>query len=329
MNVSVIITCLNEKNNIATCLSSLVHQEGLDGTYEIIVCDGGSLDGTQEIIKEFAKQYSEVRLVVEGKKGTSAGRNAALKEARYDHVAFIDADCEAPRDWLLRLILKYQEAKKKDSNLIAVGGKNIPPKTASLFVKAIGIALDSYLGSFNSPQGRQFVKPTYVISLATVNALYEKKKIFDAGCFDETLFSEGEDADLNYRLSLQGYTLLFCPDSFVFHNMRATPQKWFKNMFRYGKARARLLKRYRSMWGFSYCLPVLFLIAFVLVIFATQKALFYLPLLYFPLLLLFSMLQAVCKKVPCLMFHIMLVYIVQHFAYASGEVYGLLNPRVK
>ena len=150
MNVSVIVTCLNEEENIKECVYSILNQTYSRDMYEIIVVDGGSRDRTQDIIKEIVKSYSNVQLIIEVKKGTAAGRNAGVKASRYDYVAFIDADCEAPQDWLSILVKYHQKAKQKNSKIIAVGGANIPPDNADEFVKAIGIALDSYVGSFTS-----------------------------------------------------------------------------------------------------------------------------------------------------------------------------------
>ena len=105
MNVSVVITCLNEEENIKSCIESLISQNYFKGQYEIIIVDGGSTDNTQDIINKLGNKNELIRLVVELKKGTAAGRNTGIRIARYNHIAFIDADCEAPQDWLDTLVL--------------------------------------------------------------------------------------------------------------------------------------------------------------------------------------------------------------------------------
>jgi len=325
----VIITCLNEEENIKACLESLINQTYSTGRYEIIVVDGGSTDRSQNLVKEFEKAYLHVHLVVEVKKGTAAGRNAGIKAGQYDHIAFIDADCEAPPDWLATLVKHYQDIIRKDKRVIAVGGTNIPPEYAHKFIQAVGITLDSYLGSFTSVQGRRFKKPIYVPSLANLNVLYNKQKIVEIGYYDESLGGEGEDADINYRLNISGNRFLFVPDSFVWHKMRPTPATWLKNMFRYGKSRARLLKRYPRMWDFSFTLPVFFIAAMCLILFIPFSKIFLVSIFYFPSLFLYAMFQCIRKKSLGLVFHVMLVYLIQHSGYAAGEVYGLLNPKVR
>ena len=329
LNVSIVVICLNEANNIRSCLETLLDQTYPAEHYEIIVVDGGSTDGTLEIVEEVRRTNANLRLVVELKKGAAAGRNAGLKSARWEYVAFIDADCEAPGDWLETLVESFREARKKDDRICAVGGGNIPPETADSFPIAIGIALNSYLGSFNSVQGRRYGNAKYVESVSTVNALYENDKVAKVGNFDVTLGSEAEDADLNYRLMRTGYRFLYVPESVVWHKMRPTPVTWLKNMFRYGKGRARLLKRYPEMWALKFVLPLLFITVIFSIILIPFSAFFYLPMLYFPLIVLFSLFRCLQCSMTKFTAHVTLVYLIQHFGYGVGEIYGLFNPKVK
>ncbi len=328
-NISVVVTCLNEEVNIGACLDSLIKQNYPAAHLEIIVVDGGSRDRTQEIIKEFAVTEPPVKLVIDPRKGTAAGRNAGIQAAAFEMIAFTDADCEVPADWLTTLANHFLKGAAKNENLAGVGGTNIPPADANRLTRAVGVALDSYLGSFSSPQGRQFETPQQVASLATLNVMYRKEVLLKIGKYDETLGSEAEDAELNYRLTRAGYRLLFVPDSFVWHKMRPTATGWFKNMFRYGKGRARLLKRYPEMWAISYVLPILFLAALSLSLLAPFANIFLLTLLYFPGIFIFSVFQCVKKKSPGLLCTVLQVYLLQHFGYAVGEVYGLLNTKVR
>ncbi|MFH0823480.1 MAG: glycosyltransferase family 2 protein [Pseudomonadota bacterium] len=329
MNISVVVTCLNEERNIRDCLESLIRQEYQPDAVEIVISDGGSVDRTREIVNQFAEKDPRVRMVVEPKKGTAAGRNAGVRAARHEHIAFIDADCEAPPQWLALLADAFKEAASADERLAAVGGTNIPPPSANTFVRAVGTALDSYLGSFGSVQGRRYKKAVYVSGVSTVNALFSKSALESVGLYDESMLDEGEDADMNFRLKRAGYTFLFVPDSYVRHKMRPTPYLWFRNMFRYGKARARLLKRYPEMWETAYVLPLLYVAAMVSVVLSPFHRLFLLPLLYVPALVIYSAVHCLRNGVPLLTLHVSLVYLIQHLGYGWGEAYGLLSRRVR
>ena len=328
MNVSIIVPCFNEEANIKPCLESLVAQDYTDD-FEIIVIDNNSTDQSQAIITDFALLHPIIRLSVEYKKGTAAVRNRGIKIAKYDHVAFIDADCEAPHNWLTVLVKNYSSMKLKYADGIGVGGRNIAPENTDPFIKAIEIVLDTYIGSFSSSQGRQIEHALLVSHLPLVNALYKKEKITAIGGFDESLQSEAEDAEINYRLSNAGFRFLFVPESFVWHKMRSSSKSWFKNMFRYGKGRARLLKRYPKMWRMSYVFPLVFLIAIFSTPLTIFSKFFLLPLLYFPALFVFSVSQVIKKKSFFLLPRVYGIYVIQHFGYALGEIFGLLHPQVK
>lgn len=329
MNISVVVIAYNEGANIGACLDSMLTQDYPADRYEVIVVDGGSIDGTRKIVEERAVIDRRVKLVIERKQGAAAGRNAGVNVARYEYVAFTDADCEVPTDWLSRLADNYVRIRSVHSSVAGVGGRNIAPRCASGFVKALEIALDSYAGSFTSIQGRQFTRPVFVPSLSTANVLYDKRRIADIGLFDETLKSEAEDAELNWRLLAAGDKLFFVPESFVWHKMRPTPRTWLRNMFRYGKGRGRLLKRYPAMWNLSYILPLLFIGAFASLALVPFSHFFYMPLAYFPAIFLFSIFKTTRHGSIRLAPMVALVYFIQHLSYSCGELYGLVNPKIK
>lgn len=105
-------------------------------------------------------------------------------------------------------------------------------------------------------------------------------------------------------------------------------KSWLKNMFRYGKGRARLLKRYKNMWSFNFALPIFFICAMVSILLVPLSKVFLLPTLYLPNVFFFSFIQCSKYKSKNLIFHVMLVYFIEHIGYAAGEVFGLINPRI-
>src|SRR6185437_8968945 len=94
--ISVVIPHLNQSAELAACLASLQNQE-LDRTlYELIVVDNGSTVPPYDVIASFAG----AKLVIETQPGPGPARNAGIRAARADLIAFLDADCRADHAWL-------------------------------------------------------------------------------------------------------------------------------------------------------------------------------------------------------------------------------------
>jgi glycosyltransferase involved in cell wall biosynthesis len=108
--VSVIVPARNEEVSLGPCLESLVSQTGV--SFEIIVVDDGSKDGTREI----ARAFSGVKLVDPGPLPVGwSGKNNALvagaKEARGEWLLFTDADTVHRPESLLRSVTEARQRK--------------------------------------------------------------------------------------------------------------------------------------------------------------------------------------------------------------------------
>jgi rSAM/selenodomain-associated transferase 2 len=88
--ISVIIPTLNEEAFIGACLDSL----RAEGDFEVIVADGGSLDGTPTIVRE----YGGVRLL-EGEKGRGPQMNLGASSAAGEFFLFLHADTLLEEGW--------------------------------------------------------------------------------------------------------------------------------------------------------------------------------------------------------------------------------------
>jgi glycosyltransferase involved in cell wall biosynthesis len=95
--VTVITTVFNEGPTVLEMLDSVVTGNAIPA--EIVVADGGSTDGTVELLQDYARAHPLVRVVTDAG-GRSAGRNAAIAAAAHDHIVSIDGGCVADPAWL-------------------------------------------------------------------------------------------------------------------------------------------------------------------------------------------------------------------------------------
>ena len=85
--VSVILPVYNGEKTLATTLESLVNQTFKD--FELICIDDGSKDNTLEILKEFEKKDSRIKVIAkEINEGLAVARNESLKLAKGKYITF-------------------------------------------------------------------------------------------------------------------------------------------------------------------------------------------------------------------------------------------------
>jgi glycosyltransferase involved in cell wall biosynthesis len=100
--ISIIIPALNEEKMIGRCLESLTRLAFARDQFEVLVVDNGSRDSTLAIAESF-KDRLNLKVLQQAGVRISALRNLGAGTASGDILAFLDADCLAPADWLDRI----------------------------------------------------------------------------------------------------------------------------------------------------------------------------------------------------------------------------------
>ena len=96
---SIIIPALNEEKQIFQVIESLKKQTIDRDLFEIIVVDNNSTDKTFEC----ATTAGADKVIKEIIKGTNIARQRGVNESNGEIIAFLDADCIAPEDWLAKI----------------------------------------------------------------------------------------------------------------------------------------------------------------------------------------------------------------------------------
>ena len=236
LGVSIVVPVLNAARTLPECLAAL---DRLDPQpLEIILVDNGSTDGSLQLLRQFSRERTvgSTYMIEERQRGPSAARNAGVRIAKGEVIAFTDADCAPKPDWLHHLTKPFA-----DSAVGATAGGIVPAPTTST------VELVSALYTLRSPDRPVYRKqwspweggyPT--ANLAVRRALLEK-----LGGFDESMMT-AEDQDLCARLYAQGLILAFTPDASVSHYHRSTVGGLVRQAFGFGRGHADLLRRHTS-----------------------------------------------------------------------------------
>lgn len=102
VSISIIIPALNEEKMIGRCLESLAKLDFARDRFEVLVVDNGSQDRTLAIAESF-KDRLNLKVLQQAGVRISALRNLGARAASGGILAFLDADCLAPADWLDRI----------------------------------------------------------------------------------------------------------------------------------------------------------------------------------------------------------------------------------
>ena len=91
--ISVIVPVYNVEKYLARCLDSIINQTLAD--IEIICINDGSTDNSLEILNDYAKKDSRIKIIDQTNAGLSCARNAGMQIAQGEYIGFVDSD-----DWI-------------------------------------------------------------------------------------------------------------------------------------------------------------------------------------------------------------------------------------
>lgn len=210
--ISVVVPTLNEAQHINACLEALQQQSIGRESYEIVVVDNGSTDGTRELVKRFA-----TRLLQEIKPSPYAARNRAINSTRGLWLAFTDATCIAEPTWLEMLL---KSANQTGSRI--VGGLT----RYEVLTPTLGNQL--FYETHLPEQLRESVETHQCIAgnnLFVHRSLFEKHRLFRE-------IRSGSDIEFSKRVSRQGNRCGFAERAVVYRQCDLSNWQYLKRCYR-------------------------------------------------------------------------------------------------
>jgi len=200
--VSVVIPVLNEARRIGACLDAIAAQQDAP-IFEVVVVDNGSRDATPDLVRS---HQIGARLAVERSRGPYAARNAGIREARGEIVAFTDGDCLPDPRWLI------EGVRTIDSGADLAGGQVVQMASASPTV------WERYDRATYLKQDRFIALERFA---ATAN-LFVRTTVFErVGVFVPELTASG-DLEFGQRATDAGFRLDYAAEARVLHHPRTT-----------------------------------------------------------------------------------------------------------
>jgi len=205
--VSVVIPVYQSPPFIVHTLNSVLAQTF--SNYEIIVVNDGSPD--TELLEQFLKPYlPRIRYIKQDNLGPSAARNAAIREARGEFVAFLDSDDL----WLPHHL--HTQVELLQSN----------PSLSLVYSNTLMVEEDIPIGKGFQSDGQKRVVTietllTEECTIGTSTVVASRRAILETGLFDITL-RRCEDFDLWVRMVHRGFRIDYDPGVQTYYRRNRT-----------------------------------------------------------------------------------------------------------
>jgi glycosyltransferase involved in cell wall biosynthesis len=213
MKVSLVATVKDARPFIEDFLDSVRRQTRQPD--EVLVVDGGSTDGTWEVL-ERAEGVQSIR---EPGANIARGRNLAIRKAAHDVIAVTDADCVVAEDWLERILEPLERGAD------ASAGFYRPVTESFLQLCAIAWLPDEHE-----------LRPGWMPSSRSL--AFRKEAFEAAGEYPEWL-DVGEDMYMNHRLAESGARVELAPAAVVHWRIRPTLAETWRQYAGYAEGDAR------------------------------------------------------------------------------------------
>lgn len=214
MTISVIVCAYNEEAYLPACLASLLAQTR--PANEVIVVDNASTDGTALV----AEAAPGVMVVGEPRKGLPLAREKGRRRARGDLLAFLDADCRAPADWLAQVEAEFESPSAPVA--VTAGYRfydwDLPSRALMRLYDCTVALLAHLLIQRVLRAGAVLYGGNFTVRRGALEAI---------GGFDTAIEFHGEDTNTGRRLSRVG-------------EVRLAPRCWVETSARRWKAMGRL-----------------------------------------------------------------------------------------
>jgi uncharacterized protein (TIRG00374 family) len=230
---SVVVPAYDAEDTLAACLEALADQSVAPDSYEVIVVDDGSSDGTAAL----AEQHSVI-VIRQEHAWAAAARNRGARAARGQFLLFTDADCRPQRNWVEQMLAPFADPR-------VAGVKGVyhtrQHSTIAHFVQAE-----------HEEKYDRLAQQTPIDFVDTHAAAYRRTVFLAVGGFDPS-FRANEDQELSYRLARAGHRLVFAPQAVVDHRHATTISHYARRKIQLGRWKVRVhLRHPAKILGDSY-----------------------------------------------------------------------------
>lgn len=225
LDVSVIIVNWNTQEILRDCLKS-VYEETRDISFEVVVVDNASSDGSVEMVQE---KFPQVILIENTEnRGFAAANNQGMCVARGRYVLLLNSDTIV-LDGAIQKTIAFAD---QHTEAAVVGCKTFYPdgalqRNCFMYPALVNMLLSAFFLNKLFPRNKFFGRERMawwdlddvreVEVVCGCYALVRSEAIDQVGMMEERLFMYGDDPDWCFRFKKAGWKTLFTPDAEIIH----------------------------------------------------------------------------------------------------------------
>jgi GT2 family glycosyltransferase/2-polyprenyl-3-methyl-5-hydroxy-6-metoxy-1,4-benzoquinol methylase/glycosyltransferase involved in cell wall biosynthesis len=239
--ISVIIPTYNRRETLQLALAALSFQTLPTSSYEVLVIDDGSSDGTEALCRTTAFPFGEIRYFRQQNGGAGSARRAGVEAARGKLLLFINDDTVSAPTLLAEHLGVH---RRNPRERWAVLGSFIPTEECNRHALSLWLQRSTFLFPQNALHPGQLCDAAYFI---TCNLSVPRQAVIEAGSFDPT-FRVGEDTELGIRLAAKGYRVKYHPVAQAWHeHPQVTTEDLLRRARTYGPVHVALFEKHPQL----------------------------------------------------------------------------------
>lgn len=259
IDVSLIIVTYNSKEYLDSCLNSIYNKKQGNYSFEVIIIDNASSDGTFQHLRSY---FPQARIFKnDSNKGYGHANNLGVKHANGSYVVILNPDTLVEDFWLENLINPLSDSKSMITTpkILKLDGKI---NTCGLIVHFTGLGFTRGL-NLNKNNYNDYEK---ISGFSGCCFAIRKDDYFRLGGFDENFFLYLEDVDLSWRAHLMNFKIIYVPNSVIMHDYDLKVP--LNKIYLLEKNRYIIVRKYFSSKSFLVLLPSLIITEILTTIYA-------------------------------------------------------------
>lgn len=242
---SVLVPVLDEVEHIRACVAAMREQE-LEEEYELLFLDGGSTDGTRELLDDLAGADDRIRVLDNPRRTVPHALNIGLREARACVVVRMDAHTLYPPRYLACGLERLRRG-----DVVWVSGPQLP-HGVDAGTRRIALALSTRLGTGGAVYRHQ--STTEADAASGFTGLFDRRFVERLGGWDEA-WAINQDAELAARVRKAGGRIVVLPALAARYVPRGSLRALARQYRRYGVYRAKTCARHPESVELRHALP--------------------------------------------------------------------------